>query len=1184
MSPSQLIEKLETLGIIDQKILNKIKQEIDNPNKTVKSKSILSYLVKKSLITESQAVQLLKGTPEKTDDLKPVDEFEEIQPPAEPNYDTSVLTGIPSIEPKEEIAPQPESQPPEEEVEVMQVTSRKIKQEQPSDATIMDDGMFRKNDDVIEILPTNVPSQAQFDEDLGEPEIIETGDVYANVDAGLDDYIAGEDSAVKAFLGKRDKKDQWATKWLYIGFGILGFLLIMGAVLWIATMGVAAEEQFKAAMDSFEKSAFQDAVAKFDQYIEENPKHKHVPTAKARRVQSILAGFYTSKNWAETITSADTLLPELDAEEDSKLEIIRDDLAVMLPRSLFEITEKGKKLDSLTDLEKELKNSQQYKKTIDNPIYIPGSQRKKPSIAANLAKIENNIRLIEGRINKENDYNIAISEIKTLGEAGETDSAFAGYKKLIRNYPDLRGRQELRDEMLKISVKERELVKPYKSEVNVLTDKRDSPIQMSIVLAAKTGKEQEMLTGEVINFMAEGSVYGIDAGSGTILWRKFVGLETTTQPVELDKDSFLVVNQHHHDLMLLPKTTGETIWRAEINEPFNPPQFNDNQIVVTTKSGSLLRIDRSTGEIGLSAKLPQTANVGALVADRAPFVYQTGMYSNLYVLSNQDFSCREVYYLGHYKGSIAIPPKNWRGYILVAINGGDYCDLMVLKPAQNGLELETVQVIPRVTNGLVTTPLQNFGRWMLITSDNGEIRILELNTIDEDNPVRKFAGDRFDNSGGQTAFVQTSGSNLWIASQGLSKFRIQRTLGQFKREEIVNHADSFLSPMRKLDDTLFHVRRRKGSGMLSATLADANTLEPIWRTDFGGQLAGAPIPIGDSLGAVSGQGDYFRLGQENFANQYSEDPVQASTVVNDLKFESILQVGDDSYVALGPGGKQDFLHIKPSRSENKLMQLESPADKPTGHGLVVAGDLIITSTSGQVTRVNPETGRTIGIPFQPPISPGSETEWFEPTLIQGGLFAAATGNGKLDNEISVLYLLDASDESAVKEVAALEADNPIKSRLVTKDGVVFATVEGGLQDQLISVVAGEQLSIANKLDLPGRLVGGPWLLDEGILVKMDNDQLLLVEADVAEMKIKWAMDVANDQFAGAPENIGSQILLTYKSGKMVVVEPSSGQIVTEYDLEQPIIHNATRVGQGSVMYFSGMDGTVHTVDFSKLSK
>ena len=1183
MSPSQLLEKLETLGIIEPKILNKIKQEIDNPKKTVKSKSILSYLVKKNLITESQAVQLLKGTSEQTNDLKKVDEFEEIQLPVEQTYDTSVLTGIPSF-PEDELEPEPEPVEEPEEVEVMQVGSRKIKQEQPSDATIMDDGMFRKNDDVIEILPTNVPSRAQFEDDLGEPEIIETGDVYANVDAGLEDYIAGEDSAVKAFLGKRDKKDQWATKWLYIGFGLLGFLLIMGAVLWIATMGVAAEEQFKAAMDSFDKLAYQDAIAKFDQYIEENPKHKHVPTAKARRVQSILAGFYTSKNWAETITSADKLLPELDAEEDSKLEIIRDDLAVMLPRSLFEITEKGKKLASLTDLEQELQSSLKYKKTVDNPIYIPGSQRKKPSIAGNLAKIENNIRLIEGRINKEKDYNIAIGEIKQLGIDGETDAAFGKYTKLIRNYADLRGRQELRDEMLKISVKERELVKPLESDVSVLNSKRDSPIQMSIVLAAKSGKEVEMLAGEVINFMAEGSVFGIDASSGTIIWRKFIGLETTIQPVDLDKDTFLVVNQRHHDLMLLTKTTGEIIWRAEINEPFNPPQFNDNQIVVTTKSGSLLRIDRGTGEVGLSAKLPQSANVGALVADRDPFVYQPGMYSNLYVISNQDFSCREVFYLGHYKGSIVIPPKSWQGYILVAINGGDYCDLVVLKPAQNGLELEAVQVIPRVTNGLVTTPLQKFGRWMLVTSDNGEIRILELNTIDEDNPVRKFAGDRFDNSGGQTAFVHTEGSNLWIASQGLSKFRIQRTLGQFKREEIVNHADSFLSPMRKLDDTIFHVRRRKGSGMLSATLADANTLEPIWRTDFGGQLAGSPIPIGDSLGVISGQGDFFRLGKENFDSQYSEEAVQASTVVNDLKFESILQVDDDSYVALGPDGKQDFLHINPSRSMNKLLQLEPPADKPTGRGLVINGDLIITSSSGQVTRVNPETGRTMGTPFQPPISPGSETEWFEPTLVQGGLFAAATGNGKLDNEVSVLYLLDATDENAITEVASLESNDPIKSRLVTKEGIVFATVEGGANDQLISVIAGAKLSIANKLDLPGRVVGGPWLLDAGILVKMDNDQLLLVEVDTAEMAHKWSMDVANDQFAGAPENVGSQILLTYKSGKMAVVEPSSGQVVTEYDLEQPIVHNATRVGQGSVMYFSGMDGTVHIVDFSKLSK
>ena len=120
----------------------------------------------------------------------------------------------------------------------------------------------------------------------------------------------------------------------------------MGAVLTLATMGQKAEDQFKAAMQSFEDNAYQDAVAKFDQYIEDNPRHENVPTAKARRVQSIMASAYSGRNWNETISVAGSLLPELAEEEDSRIDDIREDLGVMLSRSLLEITERAKSLNS----------------------------------------------------------------------------------------------------------------------------------------------------------------------------------------------------------------------------------------------------------------------------------------------------------------------------------------------------------------------------------------------------------------------------------------------------------------------------------------------------------------------------------------------------------------------------------------------------------------------------------------------------------------------------------------------------------------------------------------------------------------------------------------------------------------------------------------------------------------------
>ena len=102
MNPQQLVEKLAALGFVDGITINKIRREIDDPDKTPSVNQILKYLVKKGLLTDLQAKNIINqngggqsgagksGKPPKTKAVK--HEVIKVSKPKEGEFDTNDLT------------------------------------------------------------------------------------------------------------------------------------------------------------------------------------------------------------------------------------------------------------------------------------------------------------------------------------------------------------------------------------------------------------------------------------------------------------------------------------------------------------------------------------------------------------------------------------------------------------------------------------------------------------------------------------------------------------------------------------------------------------------------------------------------------------------------------------------------------------------------------------------------------------------------------------------------------------------------------------------------------------------------------------------------------------------------------------------------------------------------------------
>lgn len=1133
MSPDRLINKLEALGSIDQKIIHKLREQVQSSAKPVKATSILKYLVKKELLSQSAAKAVLKSAAADIDDGS--DQVTRVAEPEELLID----------EPGDEI-----------EVARVEESLSAVIDPIPEELLGLDKAPVGKK-----LVNTDY-----FDGTAG------------SAASSADGYGHDEVTSALGQFRKNDQKNQWASKWPYIGGVSLVLLTGMVFFLSIWFIGVSAEEQYDAAATSLKNSTFEDAVVKFDEFIKDNPSHKNIDLAKAQRVQSVMRSKFAAKNWSETIMSGQELLPPLAEEPENKLTEIREDLGYMLTKSLYHESEAAVNLKELPKMETAKRTLDGFWKFMDNPLYLSGNMRKGETVSKFIADIENNRSAVSGLIDKEKSYSSTITKIKSLGKEQETDQAFRTYIELTREYPDLAARQELRTTMRVISDAEQVLVKPLQANIEVAADDSTAGPGRSIVLAATSGKPVNGLRGESLSALVDGAAYGFDAANGNVLWRKFVGLQTTFQPKPFDDETVIVSDMLRFRVSRIRTDDGAVDWSAEIGERFHEPNFNEERVVVTTLSGKILMLDAESGEMIGGSQLPQSTNAGALVGSRAPVIYQTGSYSNLYAISTSTFECQDVLYLGHARNSISVPPISWSGYLVIVKNGGDFADLLVIKPDESGLDLKMAQVIPRVTDAPISTPIRNFGRGLFLFADNGDMRVLELNPGSETNPVSERIKKRFETSG-QNAYATFQGTKLWAAGRGLRRYKVQRNLGQMKDEEVVEPGDTFLCSPTLLDDKLFHVRRRLGSSMVSASLVDAKSLEPVWRTDFGGEIAGV-VPGRGSVDVVSNQGDVFRLGPANLESGVASSPVMASEVIENLSFDELLKSEEGNLIAVSGNKNNDLLSLQSGADKSRLFKLGlEPGDAVSHPPILIDGKLVVASKGGQIAKLDADSGILEGTPFLPPVAPGMTVPWIPLVDVGDNQIIAAHSNMIPQTgppKPAMIYMLSLEGR-AVRKTAELVLETPIVSPMQYRDGTAYGVTSDGTVDNLATWSVEGQPAVGATQKLDDRYVAGPWLVGDLLLIQTDQDELVSYDLTLQR---KWAVKLGNVRLAGPPVLLGQKILLTINNGMLVSLSPVDGSQTRSGNLQQPLAKQP--VMSGGSLWIPGSDGTVHLIEASSL--
>lgn len=1025
------------------------------------------------------------------------------------------------------------------------------------------------------LMPSNLTSGKSVDL-LGDPLLAPLGQAGGSLGpAGL-----APKSAATAVPKKQTRTRSWDAPLFLIGGGALVFLLIAMVFIYLILARGSADKLFEEAEKLYREQSYEAADATYARFLAGFPKDGKASLARVRRGMCRLRPLVESKNWASSLKQAQEVLPEIESE--SAFSEARAELATLLPDIAAGFASRARIEQDTSKSQGFVDQAEESLKLVNNSAYIPTALRLTATIEPRIRTIQENVGLARRDINRDRELNKSLEEIAAFVKGRKTGEAYAVRKQLIKNYPDLEANADLRRAVLLITEAEREEVKPRDAALSAVTEDEPSAAEFRVVLAATNGPGMTGVEGRQVLVLARGAVYGLDAVTGRVLWRRFVGFETKVPPQLLSNQpgaDALLVDGRRNELVRVNAATGKLVWRLAIGGPFAGPAVSNDRIFVSTHSGRVIQIDPAGGQSLREAAFPQSLAVEPGLEARGRVVYQMGEHSNIYVLKVDSLACESVFYVGHKAGSVVVPPLLAQGsYLFVAENAGpDYCLLHVILTDTGDAGLKEAQE-PLRLKGRVIVPMAVSGRRVVVVTDLGEISLLEIDAAAKQpvSPVVRF---------GPTSKEPVLGYPLadeglmWLADRRLAKYELQAARGELVRKSIIEEGHTFVAPLERLGDAVVHTRRRRNSTGVSIAASQIDTDQPLWQTDLATPLAG-PVQIDaakNRLVAISAHAEFHYIDQAAIQAGLSGKP---ATVIGantpGLTFTRLVELGADRLALTSDVDNEKAVVFDPAAEfPTRLVKLVFPANSAVGEPILFRGGLLRPSSQGRVHLLDLKSGGDQVHPFQPRLSPGEAMRFSRP---------AAIGPDK--NEFVVadsrkrLYRVGIKDQPQpnLAELAQVETAAEIVSPLAAAGDTLYGVTRPGPADALVTFHLPD-LKAGQETPLSGRVVWGPEQVGELVFFTTDQEGLFCLEAGE---KTRWKSPLPYGPLAGKPLADGPDFILASQRGVVWRVAGDSGKEVARVDLGEPL--GAGPVAFRGRLLLTGSDGVLHVIRMPEAAK
>ena len=237
-------------------------------------------------------------------------------------------------------------------------------------------------------------------------------------------------------------------------------------------------------------------------------------------------------------------------------------------------------------------------------------------------------------------------------------------------------------------------------------------------------------------------------------------------------------------------------------------------------------------------------------------------------------------------------------------------------------------------------------------------------------------------------------------------------------------------------------------------------------------------------------------------------------------------------------------------------------------GLLWGRNVLVPLESGEVSLLDPASGRPAALPFQPQLNPDAVAAWTRPALLADGSTAViGDGRGKMyrvSQKPQPKPHLAASAEQAVSV--------EIRGALATAGDTVYGLTRTDSGNKVVAIDA-QTLELGAHWDLADQPLFPIASVDGLALVATEADGLLCLEAG---QKLRWKVALAHGPLAGPPLSAGAgELILLYQDGTLSRIKSDTGEETAQVNLGEPLGRAACRVGQQ--VFVSTSDGGIELV-------